>query len=78
MHRQSGIRPILKLEKEEVEWLGLHAFVQVLRRKQSRHRQLLAVLRSMLSSHRMSEGVSPELQYATNAENSSLVWDIKY
>ncbi|XP_057456019.1 telomerase reverse transcriptase [Lotus japonicus] len=78
VHRQSGIRPILKLEKEEVEWLGLHAFVQVLRRKQSRHRQLLAVLRSMLSSHRMSEGVSPELQYATNAENSSLVWDIKY
>lgn len=74
----SDIQPILVLEKEEVEWLGLHAFVQVLKRKQSRHKELLAILRSRLSSHRMSERVSLELKYAINTKNSSLLWDIKY
>ncbi|KAG5000321.1 hypothetical protein JHK87_021393 [Glycine soja] len=74
----SEIQPILVLEKEEVEWLGLHAFVQVLKRKQSRHKELLAILRSRLSSHRMSERVSLELKYAINTKNSSLLWDIKY
>ena len=74
----SEIQPILVLEKEEVEWLGLHAFVQVLKRKQSRHKELLAILRSRLSSHRISESVSPELKYAINTKNSSLLWNIKY
>ncbi|CAJ1958847.1 unnamed protein product [Sphenostylis stenocarpa] len=78
MSLNSDVQPILKLEKEEVEWLGFHAYVQVLKRKESRHKELLAVLRSRLSSHRMSGRVSPELKYAVNTKNSSLLWDIKY
>ncbi|CAJ2644128.1 unnamed protein product [Trifolium pratense] len=78
MRLSSSIRPILKLKKAEVEWLGLHAFIQVLKRKQSRHKKLLAVLKSKLSSHRISGSVSPELKFAVDAENSSLLWKIKY
>nr|AXY54923.1 telomerase reverse transcriptase [Ammopiptanthus mongolicus] len=78
MRLGSDIQPILKLEKEEVEWLGFHAYIQVLKRKESRHKELLAVLSSKLLSHRISGSVSPELKYAINAKNSSLLWDIKY
>jgi telomerase reverse transcriptase len=78
MRLSSSIRPILKLKKGEVEWLGLHAFIQVLKRKESRHKKLLAVLKSKLLSHRISGSVSPELKFAVDAENSSLLWKIKY
>ncbi|CAI8596170.1 unnamed protein product [Vicia faba] len=78
MRLNSSIRPILKLKKGEVEWLGLHAFIQVLKRKESRHKKLLAVLKSKLLSRRISGSVSPELKYAVDAENSSLLWKIKY
>lgn len=78
MRRSSSIQPIRKLKKEEVEWLGFHAYIQVLKRKESRHKELLAVFRSKLSSHKVSESVSPELTYAIDAENSSLLWGINY
>jgi len=78
MRLNSSIRPILKLKKGEVEWLGFHAFVQVLKRKESRHKNLLPVLKLKLLSHRISGNVSPELKYAVDVENSSLVWKIKY
>ncbi|XP_028755559.1 telomerase reverse transcriptase [Neltuma alba] len=73
-----NFRPILRLEKDEVEWLGLHAYVQVLKRKESRHKEVLAILRSRLLSHRISSSVSPELLHAVNASNSSVLWNIKY
>ncbi|XP_022636924.1 telomerase reverse transcriptase isoform X2 [Vigna radiata var. radiata] len=78
MTLNSDVQPILVLEKEEVEWLGLHAYIQVLKRKESRHKDLLAILRSRLLSHRMSGRVSPELKYAIDTKNSSLLWEIKY
>ncbi|XP_068499020.1 telomerase reverse transcriptase isoform X5 [Phaseolus vulgaris] len=78
MSLNSDVEPILELEKEEVEWLGFHAYIQVLKRKESRHKELLAVLKSRLLSHRMSGRVSPDLKYAIDTKNSSLLWDIKY
>ncbi|KAF7810665.1 telomerase reverse transcriptase isoform X7 [Senna tora] len=69
-------RPVLKLEKGEVEWLGLHAYVQVLMRKQSRHKDLLVVLSSRLRFHRISSRVSPELMHALDPSNSSILWNI--
>lgn len=78
MHPCTDFRPVLKLEKVEVEWLGLHAYVQVLKRKGSHHKELLAVLNSRLRSHRVSLVVSPELMHAVNTSNSSFLWDIKY
>ncbi|XP_054813299.1 telomerase reverse transcriptase [Prosopis cineraria] len=73
-----NFRPILKLEKDEVEWLGLHAYAQVLEKKQSRHKELLAILRSRLHSHKISSSVSPDLLHAVKASNSSVLWNIKY
>ncbi|KAG2372480.1 Telomerase reverse transcriptase [Vigna angularis] len=78
MRLNSDVQPILELEKEEVEWLGFQAYIQVLKRKESRHKELLAILRSRLLSHRMSGRVSPELKYAIDTKNSSLLWEIKY
>lgn len=78
MRLNSDVEPILELEKEEVEWLGFHAFIQVLKRKESRHKELLAILRSRLLSHTMSGRESPELKYAIDTKNSSLLWKIKY
>lgn len=73
-----NIHPRLQLEDGEVEWLGLHAYVQVLKRKQSRHRELLSLLRSKLSRQRITRIVSCELKYAVERSHSSLIWKIKY
>ncbi|KAI4323398.1 hypothetical protein L6164_023010 [Bauhinia variegata] len=78
MDLDCDFHPILRLEKGEVIWLGLRAYIQVLKRKQSFHKQLLALLRSKCSSHTISGRVSPELKYAIDASKSSLLWKIKY
>ena len=75
----SDIRPILQLEEEEVGWLGLYAYIQVLKRKESRHKQLLSSLRCELA-HKIhtSEPLPSQLKYAVDASHSSLIWKIKY
>ncbi|KAK4256365.1 hypothetical protein QN277_009241 [Acacia crassicarpa] len=78
MAPRCNFQPILRLEKDEVEWLGLQAYVQVLKRKESRHKELLAILRSRFHSHKISSSVSPDLLHAVNASNSSVLWNIKY
>ncbi|KAL5763009.1 hypothetical protein ACOSP7_019273 [Xanthoceras sorbifolium] len=70
--------PILHLEEGEVEWLGLNAYVQVLARKQSRHTELLSLLRSKLLAHRITGNASCQLNYAIDRSHSSLIWKIKY
>ncbi|CAM8949178.1 unnamed protein product [Rhodiola kirilowii] len=74
----SGIRPILTLNKEEVEWLGLSAFTRALKRKQSCHRKLLSILRSKLETHPISVNVPSQLKYAIDDMHSSVFWKIKY
>ncbi|KAJ0254727.1 Reverse transcriptase domain-containing protein [Hirschfeldia incana] len=83
MHRinpGSSFRPVLKLCKEEVMWLGLHAYIQVLKRKNSRYRTLLNYLRSALSKLDLplTLSLSPDLEYATNRSNSSILWKLSY
>ncbi|VVB14812.1 unnamed protein product [Arabis nemorensis] len=73
----SSFRPVLKVNKEEVTWLGLHAFIQVLKKKNSRYRTLLISLKSAFSKHNLSH-LSPELYYATDRSNSSSLWKLKY
>ncbi|KAI9168830.1 hypothetical protein LWI28_002543 [Acer negundo] len=70
--------PVLHLEEGEVEWLGLNAYVQVLKRKQSRHKDLLSLLRSKLSGHRITGNVSCPMNYAIDKTHSSSIWRIKY
>lgn len=72
------VRPVVELKKREVEWLGFVAFVRVLKRKQSRHRLLLASLISNLSKHRISQSVSSDLQYAIHPSHSYLLWSLRY
>ena len=78
-YHYSDVLPILQLEEEEVEWLGLYAYIQVLKRKESRHKQLLSSLRCKLE-HTIPTSVPlpPQLKYAVDASHSSLIWKIKY
>lgn len=70
--------PVLRLEDGEVEWLGLHAYIQVLKRKQSRHKELLSLLKSKLFAHKISGCVSSQLNYAIDVSHSCSIWKIKY
>lgn len=74
----SSFRPILELKKGEVMWLGLKAFIRVLNRKQSGHKELLSLLRSKLLAHPLQETASSHLKYAVDDLHSSLLWKIKY
>ncbi|KAK4743957.1 hypothetical protein SAY87_010269 [Trapa incisa] len=73
-----NIQPVLKLENDEVEWLGLVAYVRVLKRKQTMHKQLLASLNSQLLKHSISRSISPELCFAVDDCHSSVIWKMKY
>ncbi|CAI0419754.1 unnamed protein product [Linum tenue] len=72
--------PVLRLHETEVLWLAMKAYIEVLKRKQSRHRVLLSMLRSKLSAHPISQSknLPPELKFAVDRSNSSLLWKIKY
>ena len=78
-YHYSDVRPILPLEDEEVEWLGLYAYIRVLKRKESWHKQLISSLRCKLE-HTIPTSVPlpPQLKYAVDASHSSLIWKIKY
>ncbi|XP_058075516.1 telomerase reverse transcriptase [Magnolia sinica] len=78
MNFSSNHRPILRLRKEEVQWLGLSAYIRVLRKKQSRYVELLALLRSKVGTYRRMESNSSDLKYAVDDSHSSLFWKIKY
>ncbi|KAA3464549.1 telomerase reverse transcriptase isoform X1 [Gossypium australe] len=67
-----------KVVRDEVEWLGLTAFIEVLKRKQSRHKALLSMLRSKFFCHRITGKESSELRYAVERSHSSCLWKIKY
>ncbi|XP_058225242.1 telomerase reverse transcriptase isoform X3 [Rhododendron vialii] len=74
----SSFHPIFQVERGEFEWLGLVAYTQVLKRKQSRYRDLLSLLRSKLIAHEEIESVSSVLRYAVDDSHSSVIWKIRY
>lgn len=78
MYLGSGFCPLLQLEAGEVEWLGLNAYIRVLQKKQSRHKELLSFMRSKLLVHKVAQNVSSQLEYAVDECHSSLLWKIKY
>ncbi|KAL3721420.1 hypothetical protein ACJRO7_033851 [Eucalyptus globulus] len=73
-----SLRSVLQLEEGEVEWLGFVAYIRVLERKQSRHKDLLLYLKSKFSKHRINRNVSPQLKYAVDGSHSSSLWKIEY
>ncbi|KAF8102970.1 hypothetical protein N665_0189s0024 [Sinapis alba] len=78
LHPQTLSKFITRSIREEVTWLGLHAYIQVLKKKNSRYRTLLNYLRSTLSKLDPSLNLSPELEYATDRSNSSSLWKLSY
>lgn len=78
LYTGSNFCPILRLEEAEVEWLGLFAYIQVLKRKQSRYKELLSLMKFKLLNHKITGSVSSELSYAVDRSHSSLMWKIKY
>ncbi|GFY92244.1 telomerase reverse transcriptase [Actinidia rufa] len=74
----STFRPIFQVERGEFEWLGLVAYARVLKRKQSRHKELLSLLRSKLIAHEEAESASSVLKSAVDDSHSSIIWKIRY
>nr|CAD1837124.1 unnamed protein product [Ananas comosus var. bracteatus] len=73
-----NIHPVFRLKKAETVWLGLYAYIRMLRKKQSRHKELLALLKSRIL---MCDGVdynSPHLNYAVDDSHSSVFWKLKF
>ncbi|GAB2236220.1 hypothetical protein Drorol1_Dr00027959 [Drosera rotundifolia] len=65
------------IDKKEIHWLGLTAYVRSLTKKQSRHKALLRLLRSKLAA--LGDlGTSPEIHYAVDHSHSKWLWKIKY
>ena len=78
MDLSSTFRPIFQVEGGEFEWLGLVAYSRVLKRKQSRHKALLSLLRSKLIAHEEAESASYALKSAVDDSHSSIIWKIRY
>ncbi|KAJ0490589.1 putative RNA-directed DNA polymerase [Helianthus annuus] len=75
MQVDPGLRPFIRVRRREVDWLGLTAYVEVLKRKQSRYNELLYLLELKLKSVTIE---SPDLKSAADKSNSSVLWKIKY
>ncbi|KAK9750375.1 hypothetical protein RND81_02G191800 [Saponaria officinalis] len=70
-------QPVFQVSKQEIYWLGLTAYVRVLNKKKSRHKELLRLLRLKLAQFTCAGG-SPDLKYAVEDSHSSVLWEIKY
>ncbi|KAK1439435.1 hypothetical protein QVD17_05253 [Tagetes erecta] len=77
LHADPVTRPILKVKRREVEWLGLTAYIQVLKRKQSRYSDLLRLLDLKLNL-KFGDIESHDLKFAVDKSNSLILWKIKY
>lgn len=77
-HLDSNLHPVLELKNNEVKWLGLTAFIKVLKRKELRHKELLSLLKNQLQKYEWPNNASPALKYAIDDSHSSLIWKIRY
>ncbi|KAJ1262030.1 hypothetical protein BS78_09G075600 [Paspalum vaginatum] len=75
---QYGVRPVLKLRRQETMWLGLSAYLRVLQKKQSRYKDLLALLREEIGRYGHLDLYSDGLHYAVDDSHSSMFWKFKF
>lgn len=73
-----NIHPVFRLKKAETVWLGLYAYIRMLRKKQSRHKELLALLKSRILMYDGVDYNSPHLNYAVDDSHSSVFWKLKF
>ena len=78
MELQFNVRPVLKLRRKETMWLGLSAFLRVLQKKQSRYKDLLALLREEIQICGHLDHRNDGLRYAVDDSHSSMFWKIKF
>uniref|UniRef100_A0ACD5ZRJ4 Uncharacterized protein n=1 Tax=Avena sativa TaxID=4498 RepID=A0ACD5ZRJ4_AVESA len=78
MELQSNTRPVLKVRRRETIWLGLSAYIRVLQKKQSRHRDLLALLIAEVGGYGHMDRHSDSLRYAVDDSHSSMFWKLRY
>ncbi|XP_048541234.1 telomerase reverse transcriptase [Triticum urartu] len=78
MELQSNVRPVLKLRRKETNWLGLSAYIRVLQKKQSRYKDLLALLIAEAEGYGHMDRDSDSLCYAVDDSHSSMFWKFKY
>lgn len=73
-----NVHPVLKLGRKETMWLGLSAFFRVLQKKQSRYKDLLALLREEIGTCGHLDHDSDSLSYAVDDLHSSMFWKFKF
>ncbi|KAL8524261.1 hypothetical protein ACS0TY_014005 [Phlomoides rotata] len=74
----AAFRPKYYVKPKEVVLLGLYAYRRVMRKKQSRYRDVLLYFDSKLKAYGKVESMSNELKYALDDAHSSVLWTIKY
>ncbi|KZV30425.1 telomerase reverse transcriptase [Dorcoceras hygrometricum] len=75
---QIAFLPKYKMRKNEVLWLGYHAYSRVVKKKQSRCQKLFHFLRLKLKALEKVENISSDLRYAIDDAHSTALWSIKY
>nr|TKW28415.1 hypothetical protein SEVIR_3G315403v2 [Setaria viridis]TKW28416.1 hypothetical protein SEVIR_3G315403v2 [Setaria viridis] len=75
---QYNVHPVLKLRRKETMWLGLSAYLRVLQKKQSRYKDLLALLREEIGTYGHLDHDSDGLRYAVDDLHSSMFWKFKF
>ncbi|CAD6211237.1 unnamed protein product [Miscanthus lutarioriparius] len=75
---QYNVRPVLKLRRKETMWLGLSAYLRVLQKKQSRYKDLLALLREEIRRCGHLDHHNDGLRYAVDDSHSSMFWKCKF
>ncbi|RLM99361.1 hypothetical protein C2845_PM06G27710 [Panicum miliaceum] len=75
---QYNVRPVLKLRRKETMWLGLSAYLRVLQKKQSRYKDLLALLRKEIGRYGNLDRDNDGLRYAVDDLHSSKFWKFKF
>lgn len=73
-----GINPVLELKKEEMAWLGLSAYIWVLKKKQARHKHLLSLLKFKISAYGRMDEASDSLKHAVDDSHSSVFKRIRF
>ncbi|KAG2628836.1 hypothetical protein PVAP13_3KG417300 [Panicum virgatum] len=73
-----NVRPVLKLRRKETMWLGISAFLRALQRKQSRYKDLLALLREEIGRYGRLDRHNDGLRYAVDDLHSSMFWKFKF
>ena len=78
MEPHYNVRPVLKLRRKETMWLGISAFLRALQRKQSRYKDLLALLREEIGRYGCLDRHNDGLRYAVDDLHSSMFWKFKF